>query len=808
MFITKLLGFLLLFGMSGSVVAQNLDIHYINVGWGGSVLVKGPNGTTVLLEAGNTGDGTNQVVPYLQSIGIMPANGLDYTIAGHQHCDHIGGLDEVINAGYDVHTANYYNGSSTTSTCVTGWNDAAATTTAGALISMPVGAEILLGNGAKLTCIARNGNIIGGGFVSVTDENDRSIAVLIQYGGFDYIWASDLGGGSIDEACTGRSTSQKDIETPIIQAISPGGANPMISAGGIDLLHSNHHGSESSTNQNWMNMSQPAVAVISVGGGQSSGFELPRIDVVEHVLQAGSSACVTVPGAFVLQSEEGAPSGAQTSFAGYCVGDVVVTTDGLSTFTVNANGAVNQGPNELAASGLPRTFNLDDATAPPDTTSPVISNIQASNITSTGALITWTTDESATSTVDYGLTTGYGSAASDAALVTSHGISLTGLSSGTLYHFRVSSTDASNNTAASGDFTFTTSTPVTPIETFADGNFTSNPVWGGNTTSWQVATTSDVATGATGSNTLRLNYTSAAAGTRYIRTQRTAAWGTSQSWSFWMGRRSQAGTNANQSIVWLWGNASNLTSSTVDGYRVRFGDDTGDDNIVLQRVTNNVALDIITSAGAVPNALTDIGFMVRVTRTSSSGWTLYTSPLPTSSGSGAIATDQPSAVNTTVNQGSVTNSTYTNFANGYFGFMAVHSSGATARTGAEFDQLYFDTTSTAPFGVPVFAELTPDEGTPLPRVFQLYQNYPNPFNPTTKIRFTLTEDAVVRLTVHDILGREVADLMNRAQPAGVHDVLFDATDLSSGVYFYRLYVIGVAERTEQFVETKRMMVLK
>jgi len=97
---------------------QNLEIHYINVGWVDSVFVKGPDGTTVLLEAGNTGMGTSRVVPYLQSIGIQPANGLDYMIGGHQHCDHIGGLDEVINAGYDVRIQSYYNGSSYQSSCV------------------------------------------------------------------------------------------------------------------------------------------------------------------------------------------------------------------------------------------------------------------------------------------------------------------------------------------------------------------------------------------------------------------------------------------------------------------------------------------------------------------------------------------------------------------------------------------------------------------------------------------------------------------------------------------------------------------
>src|SRR5215471_8147961 len=112
---------------------QNLEIHYINVGWGDSVFVKGPDGTTVLLEAGNTGKGTSAVVPYLQSIGIQPANGLDYTIAGHQHCDHIGGMDEVINV-YNVHIRNFYNGSSYSSSCATEMSSAAATTTAGAQV--------------------------------------------------------------------------------------------------------------------------------------------------------------------------------------------------------------------------------------------------------------------------------------------------------------------------------------------------------------------------------------------------------------------------------------------------------------------------------------------------------------------------------------------------------------------------------------------------------------------------------------------------------------------------------------------------
>jgi beta-lactamase superfamily II metal-dependent hydrolase len=389
-----------LFFVALPLFAQTLEIHYIDVGWGGSVFIKGPDGTTVLLEAGNTGMGTQYVVPYLKSIGVQPANGLDYVIGGHQHCDHIGGLDEVINAGYNVHFKQFYNGSTYASTCVDGWNAAAATTTAGAPVAMPVGTVIQLGNGATLTCVARNGSVIGGGSVGVSDENDRSIALLLKYGGFDYLWASDLGGGS--DSCTGRSTAQLDVETSVITAISPGGANPLISAGGIDVLHVNHHGSESSTNPTYFNMARPAVAIIGVGDGESTGWDLPRIDVVEHVLGAQSTACVTAPATFVLQTEEGNPGSTLMSHAGYCVGNIKITTDGVSTFTVTADGLVHQGPNEFTASGLPRTFALDDAGGGggSDTTAPTTSITAPAN----GATVSGTTTVTASASDNVGVT--------------------------------------------------------------------------------------------------------------------------------------------------------------------------------------------------------------------------------------------------------------------------------------------------------------------------------------------------------------------------------------------------------------------
>jgi len=88
------------------------------------------------------------------------------------------------------------------------------------------------------------------------------------------------------------------------------------------------------------------------------------------------------------------------------------------------------------------------------------------------------------------------------------------------------------------------------------------------------------------------------------------------------------------------------------------------------------------------------------------------------------------------------------------------------------------------------------------RVFALAQNYPNPFNPTTTITFTLSENSHVTLKVFDILGREVATLVDADLKTGVvHRAIFDASRLSSGLYFYRL-------ETEKNAQVKKLMLLK
>ncbi|NWG29640.1 MAG: T9SS type A sorting domain-containing protein [Ignavibacteriaceae bacterium] len=89
----------------------------------------------------------------------------------------------------------------------------------------------------------------------------------------------------------------------------------------------------------------------------------------------------------------------------------------------------------------------------------------------------------------------------------------------------------------------------------------------------------------------------------------------------------------------------------------------------------------------------------------------------------------------------------------------------------------------------------------LPTKFSLSQNYPNPFNPTTNIEFRIADFGFVSLKVYDVLGNEIATLVNEKKPAGEYEVEFDASNLPSGIYFYQL-------KAGSFTETKKMILLK
>ena len=89
----------------------------------------------------------------------------------------------------------------------------------------------------------------------------------------------------------------------------------------------------------------------------------------------------------------------------------------------------------------------------------------------------------------------------------------------------------------------------------------------------------------------------------------------------------------------------------------------------------------------------------------------------------------------------------------------------------------------------------------LPAFFKLEQNYPNPFNPTTTIQFAVPERSNVLIKIYDILGSEVATLVNEEMEAGWHKRNFDASSLSSGIYLFRM-------DAGSYVNTKKMILIK
>ena len=106
----------------------------------------------------------------------------------------------------------------------------------------------------------------------------------------------------------------------------------------------------------------------------------------------------------------------------------------------------------------------------------------------------------------------------------------------------------------------------------------------------------------------------------------------------------------------------------------------------------------------------------------------------------------------------------------------------------------------------------------LPLEFALSQNYPNPFNPVTKIKYTIPNThsplpggaggGLVTLKVYDVLGREVTTLVNETKQPGAYEVEFNANNLPTGVYFYRLKATPIGGQAVEFIHTRKMILLK
>lgn len=301
---------LLAAALAPQLFAQDLEIHVINVDQGSCTFVQGPDGTRVLVDGGATGLGT-AITTYLASIGVSD---LDWSIATHYDTDHVGGLDEVFQAGYTPNVACWDRGNAD----FPGTNQSNQyVAAAGALRVTPaVGDTIALGSGAVIECIAVNGQHATGTVSlagALQTENGRSLAVVVRHGDFEFYTGGDLTAG-------GNGTA--DVEGPVAANV-----------GQVEVVTMSHHGSNTSSSQQVVNAFDPSLVLVSAG--TSAGFGHPTKTVCNRF--NSFSNCRPI---ICTTRGNQDTSGAGPTQAGAFVsanGAIVVTTDG-ATFTVATPG--------------------------------------------------------------------------------------------------------------------------------------------------------------------------------------------------------------------------------------------------------------------------------------------------------------------------------------------------------------------------------------------------------------------------------------------------------------------------------------
>jgi beta-lactamase superfamily II metal-dependent hydrolase len=278
-----------------------LTVVMVDVGQGDGVVVRAPDGTVHVFDAGPEGAGVTQMLP---AIAQLQPSGYGFTVLSHFHTDHIGGLDDVLSLPF--HTALDRGDVNRASNSSINSYLAAAGPRRQQVV---VGTVYALGGGATMRCLTANGSIAGGGFVNPAasqEENARSVAVRLDYGSFSMWIGGDLTGG-------GNGTA--DVESPAALA-----------CGDVDVYKLNHHGSNTSTNQNLVVRLSPELAVVSCGVQNSYGH--PTTNVVNRINQAAAAR--------VLLSTT---TGSANTIGFGVTGSLRLDTDGFRYRATAANGS-------------------------------------------------------------------------------------------------------------------------------------------------------------------------------------------------------------------------------------------------------------------------------------------------------------------------------------------------------------------------------------------------------------------------------------------------------------------------------------
>jgi len=296
------------YGLSIATVSpQPFKYICFKVGQGDAALLISPTGKYALIDGGPDNTAGLSIWKFLRD--SLRTHHLDYIFTSHYHSDHIGGTDLIIDSlcahGLDsIIVGCYDRGGTYSSTDYTNYVNRAGSKRRTASL----GQIFDLGGGLRLQTVCLNGKTISGDSVvpASSDENGRSLGLLITYNGFKLISAGDIAGYNTGD--------YKNIESILAPDIGP-----------VNVLHVNHHGSSSSTNQTWVNTLDPQVSIISLGDGNSYGY--PKAETLTRL--------TSDPGAdnYIYQTEAGSGAAIPAGRGQVCNSNIWVVVNS-TTYTV------------------------------------------------------------------------------------------------------------------------------------------------------------------------------------------------------------------------------------------------------------------------------------------------------------------------------------------------------------------------------------------------------------------------------------------------------------------------------------------